>query len=39
MTQAAAALIDKDYKVEITSNWYFLCGPRTRLCNRRNDGL
>ncbi len=24
MTQAAAALIDKDYKVEITSNWYFL---------------
>jgi aminobenzoyl-glutamate transport protein len=24
MTQAAAALIDKDYKVEITANWYFL---------------
>ncbi len=24
MTQAAAALIDKSYKVEITANWYFL---------------
>ena len=24
MTQAAAALIDKNYKVEITANWYFL---------------